>query len=952
MTRLPCPPELWPAFSALLDEALDLPEAQRRAWLAGLADEHAAVRPWLDKVLNQPSTAPDSRFLDAPTVSEPPLPDFVAGQQVGPYLLEALLGRGGMGEVWLAIRADRTPNRKVALKLPYAYLLAGVQRKRFERERDILAGLSHPNIAQLYDAGVADDRHPYLSMEWVDGLTIGHYCREHCLGIAERLVLFRQVFDAVGYAHAQLIAHRDLKPSNILVTRDGHVKLLDFGIAKLLAADRSGEATELTQAGGRAATPDYAAPEQLSGGTITTAVDIYALGVVLYELLTGARPRPVDRSTGAHMRLASTQAGAIHAESVGGLDARRLRRALNGDLDAILAKALEINPGRRYRSVIEFAADIERSRENRPISARHIGPLTLTIKFVQRHTLGVGLGGALAAALLIGSAGVTWQSIRAQHEAERATRIKDFLVDMFRASDPEIASDQPRGEITARELLDQNAGRIEKQFADDPQTAIDLLGVTAEIFYNLGEMDRYQALRHRYTELALREYGPLDTHYLSGELDDIGAEVDRGDIDIARRKLAEIDRELTKAGLDHSILRAQWWWWRGHLLGRESGQRSEQREALDKAIALFEQFPSTQNLLAALTERGYLSNSQLHYANASADFRHAIDLSRSIPQLRPDAIVQQAYNGLALARTYLGDVDGALEAYDRASQLALKTFGADNWRYWTAVANHARLLHQRGEREAADRMFEQIIAKIPEDAASSPDINLSVGAMIARTQYARSLIDEGRGEDAASLLRADVQSGAQHGRTQRDLNRIELALGDAYLAADDFEDARKTLTEAIHNMSLDGDAASSELLYAHERLGRALLGLNQTQAAKREFDAVLDDQQQSTSLSTARALGGLAELSLQEHQPDQALQQSRKASEVLSRATGIYSIHVGATLLRIQAEALLTLGDRQTALQLASSAETALARYCAPQSADLAAARRTLAAARSAHTSR
>ena len=872
----------------------------------------------------------------------------------GKYEILEKLSEGGMGSVYKVRHRLLETVRVVKVMRPH--LSADeLMRARFVREAKLAIGLRHANLAQVFDFTMGDDGAFYLVLEYIDGLDLHRLAK--AVGVVPLGVVLEiacQSLDVIGYLHRRDIVHRDISPDNLLVARDDDggllVKLIDLGIAKVSQAEEN-----LTAAGTFLGKVRYSAPEQFrteDGSEVGPRSDLYSFGVVLYELLTGARPRPVDRSTGAHMRLASTQAGAIHAESVGGLDARRLRRALNGDLDAILAKALEINPGRRYRSVIEFAADIERSRENRPISARHIGPLTLTIKFVQRHTLGVGLGGALAAALLIGSAGVTWQSIRAQHEAERATRIKDFLVDMFRASDPEIASDQPRGEITARELLDQNAGRIEKQFADDPQTAIDLLGVTAEIFYNLGEMDRYQALRHRYTELALREYGPLDTHYLSGELDDIGAEVDRGDIDIARRKLAEIDRELTKAGLDHSILRAQWWWWRGHLLGRESGQRSEQREALDKAIALFEQFPSTQNLLAALTERGYLSNSQLHYANASADFRHAIDLSRSIPQLRPDAIVQQAYNGLALARTYLGDVDGALEAYDRASQLALKTFGADNWRYWTAVANHARLLHQRGEREAADRMFEQIMAKIPEDAASSPDINLSVGAMIARTQYARSLIDEGRGEDAASLLRADVQSGAQHGRTQRDLNRIELALGDAYLAADDFEDARKTLTEAIHNMSLDGDAASSELLYAHERLGRALLGLNQTQAAKREFDAVLDDQQQSTSLSTARALGGLAELSLQEHQPDQALQQSRKASEVLSRATGIYSIHVGATLLRIQAEALLTLGDRQTALQLASSAETALARYCAPQSADLAAARRTLAAARSAHTSR
>jgi len=265
MAKLPCPPDLWPAFSALLDEAMDVPDGERPGWLASLGSEHAAVRPWLARVITTAAAAPEPDFLKAPTLSDAAAAEFRAGARIGPYLLQQRLGSGGMGEVWLAARSDGSLNRQIALKLPHVHLMAGVLRRRFERERDILAGLSHPHIAQLYDAGVADSQHPYLAMEWVDGIAINEHCRRNQLPIEARLDLILQVLDAVGHAHAKLIAHRDLKPSNILVTRDAQVKLLDFGIAKLLVEDTGSGATQLTRVGTCLATPAYAAPEQLAG---------------------------------------------------------------------------------------------------------------------------------------------------------------------------------------------------------------------------------------------------------------------------------------------------------------------------------------------------------------------------------------------------------------------------------------------------------------------------------------------------------------------------------------------------------------------------------------------------------------------------------------------------------------------------------------------------------------
>ncbi len=290
MAKLPCPAELWPAFSALLDEALDIPEADRPRWLAALGREHEAVRPWLVKVIAHTTAAQTGPFMKGPILEDPVPGEFYRGQRVGPYVLQVQLGTGGMGEVWLASRSDGTLNRQVALKLPHLHLMVGVLRRRFERERDILAGLSHPHIAQLYDAGVADSQHPYLAMEWIDGIAINEHCRATRLPLERRLDLFLQILDAVGYAHGRLIAHRDLKPSNILVTRDERIKLLDFGIAKLLTDEAGSGATQLTRVGSCMATPAYAAPEQLAGQPITASVDLYALGVILHELLTGHRP--------------------------------------------------------------------------------------------------------------------------------------------------------------------------------------------------------------------------------------------------------------------------------------------------------------------------------------------------------------------------------------------------------------------------------------------------------------------------------------------------------------------------------------------------------------------------------------------------------------------------------------------------------------------------------------
>src|SRR5262245_22319683 len=300
--------ESWTRLNRLLDEALDLPPADRERWLASLGPEHHAVKTRLSALLAHASSVQASSFLAAPhmgpTTPDPSSSDQCAtpsapdedrpGAIIGPYRLLRSIGAGGMGAVWLAERADGLFQRQVALKLPRAAWPRADLVERMARERDILAALTHANIARLYDAGLTAGGRPYLALEYVEGRTIDAYCASERHDVRARLRLFLQVIDAVAYAHARLVVHRDIKPSNVLVTHDGQVRLLDFGIAKLLD-DGSDRDTRLTELSGRPHTPEYASPEQISGEPLGIATDVYSLGVVLYELLTGTRPYKLHR---------------------------------------------------------------------------------------------------------------------------------------------------------------------------------------------------------------------------------------------------------------------------------------------------------------------------------------------------------------------------------------------------------------------------------------------------------------------------------------------------------------------------------------------------------------------------------------------------------------------------------------------------------------------------------
>ncbi len=454
--------ESWVRLSRLLDEALDLPSSERVPWLAALGPEDEALKPRLLALLAHAPSVQAADFLgtlpnvDVGAIGLPEESADHGGTSVGPYTLLRELGEGGMGTVWLAHRTDGMVQRDVALKLPRGAWPRVELVERMARERDILAALSHPHIARLYDAGVTTGGRPYLALEYVEGLPIDRYCDDHRLDVPARLRAFLQVAEAVAYAHGKLVVHRDVKPSNILVTGEGEVRLLDFGIAKLLDEGLA-QQTVLSEMAGRPLTPEYASPEQIAGEPLGVASDVYSLGVVLYELLAGGRPH---RRQGGSRR--ALEDAIVHTDpsppSASTTEAAR-RRLLRGDLDTIILKALKKRPEERYATVNAFADDLQRYLDGRPVLARPDSTSYRVSKFVRRNRIAVGAAAAVVVSIAAFGGVSAWQARVlaeqrrvAQIERDTSEQVVKVLIDLFQATDPSVRPDgdrMPIGEFLA-----------------------------------------------------------------------------------------------------------------------------------------------------------------------------------------------------------------------------------------------------------------------------------------------------------------------------------------------------------------------------------------------------------------------------------------------------------------------------------------------------------------------
>lgn len=500
--------EHWNHVQTILLDALEKPSGQRATFLNKACGKDRQLRAEVVSLLEAADEADDyfsnlaERAGFPPTLDLLPLP--LEGQSIGPYRILQRIGEGGMGSVYLAERADGHFQQQVALKLLHPSSSVSAQTARFRAERQILASFDHPNIAQLLDGGSTKDGRPYLVMEYIKGTPITEYCQTHRLTVRERLKLFRQVAQAVQYAHRNLIIHRDLKPANILVTAEGQVKLLDFGIAKLLEGASLPTEHPHTRTGLHPLTPVWASPEQIQGGAITTASDVYQLGVLLYRLLTGAPPLQPGNSLEEMVQMVvhtvPTRPSLSIAENNEVLSENRknLRRKLQGDLDSIVLRALRKNPSDRYTSAEQLAEDIRQYETGRPVLARKGSWRYRARKFLARNRLAVSASAVITLLLFSYFVTLTVYNNRlerernlAQIEAAKATQVSGFLVDLFEVSDPLVNNGDT---VTARALLDAGAKRLRQELDDQPAVHAQMAATIAKVYNNLGLHQQAHAL--------------------------------------------------------------------------------------------------------------------------------------------------------------------------------------------------------------------------------------------------------------------------------------------------------------------------------------------------------------------------------------------------------------------------------------------------------------------------
>lgn len=510
----------WAELARELDLLLTLPPLERARHLESLAANDAALGARLGHLMAQREAASREGFLQGAAEPTWVTPALGAGMTLGAWTLVQPLGEGGMGSVWRARRSDGRFEGEAAVKVLRNGVFDAVSRERFRREGAILAGLKHAGIAQLYDAGISEAGLPYLVLELVRGASIDSWCDARRWPLRARIELFLQVLDAVAAAHAQLVVHRDLKPSNILVDEQGRLRLLDFGIARLLPG-RDDEQTALTREGAFALTPRYAAPEQATrGSALSTATDVYALGVVLHEMLTGVHPSGLSGADAMAYLQAAGQGAALRASAwalqpVAGAEAPEARalvrasspkvlaRQLRGDLDNILARALKPQASERYPTVTALAEDLRRHLRDEPVSAQRDALGYRAAKFVLRHRGGVAAVVALVFAVAAGFVGTAWQAIEARRErdealyqAERALA-RGNLLNLVLGSVGK--ADRP---LSQREILDRSVELVEKQFLQDPRIAVELLLPTAGQYATLGETERELQVMRRAAVLA------------------------------------------------------------------------------------------------------------------------------------------------------------------------------------------------------------------------------------------------------------------------------------------------------------------------------------------------------------------------------------------------------------------------------------------------------------------
>jgi len=769
----------WSEALALYGQALDLPTERRNAWATALRVSEPVARA-LRQLLDDRRAIETGRFLEhGPVLATsaslaPGLPPVPQPERVGPYRLLRELGKGGMSTVYLAERDDAQLKRQVALKLPHAGPGQRALAQRLLRERDALVGLEHPNIARLYDVVLTGDGVPCLVLEFIEGEPIDAYCARHALDLAARLRLFSQALRAVQFAHSHLVLHRDLKPSNILVSTHGEVKLLDFGIAKMLDERADGVTSALTRHGGAPMTPDYAAPEQIAGGPLGTACDVYAMGVLLYELMTGVRAYRLPRGTRGELEEAILAADPLRpserwrqrpaqdALPFSGTPAG-LRRLLSGDLDVIVLHALRKQPNQRYATADAFSLDLQRWLANEPIAVHPDRPGDRLLRFVQRHCLVVVAGALVSLSVIGGLAAALWQASVAQAEARKSLAIKEFLIGLFEAGSLNQADAARKSRQTVRELLEHSATALRSGLSQQPEMRSEVQGLVGRLLSDLALTDSALALRHaRAEQLAARD-APLP---------------ERGE---ALRELAQTHEQR--------------------------GESELARATLLTAVALLKddaRSPVQVQRWAAESALGRMDLFSAHIEEARVRIEPSAE---ALGRLTPNSdLAADALADLSLLRHEQGRPDEALALQHQALDIKVRLFAGQGARLARERFRHAMMLWQPlGDLGAAEPEMQRAWREM--QASAGPE---HVDTALIELQW--GLLQLYRGDEAGALSLLSHARGVlerEAGRIDPDhLLSARLYLVEVHLQAGRFDQAAPLLAGARSDLAAQPEAGS------------------------------------------------------------------------------------------------------------------------------------------------
>lgn len=897
----------WEVVSALLDELLEADDPQRNARLRQLRIENPALCDQIEELLAQHAAVQAEQFLEGGAIDQFKLADL-AGRTFAGYTLERSLGHGGMGSVWLARRSDGRYEGQAAVKLLNLGSLGSSVAERLRHEANALAKLSHPNITHLIDAGVAATQ-PYLIMEYVEGEPIDRWCDERRLGIEERLRLFLQVLAAVSHAHGRLLLHRDLKPSNILVTRDGTAKLLDFGIAKLLEGEgRTTPPSELTRLSGGAMTPEYAAPEQLQRGDVTTATDVYALGVLLYVLLVGRHPTasptgtPIEQMRAlveAEPKRLSDAALEDYADvaNLRGMTELHLARVLRGDLDNIIAKALKKAPAQRYATVDAFARDIQNHLNDEPVTARPDSRTYRLGKFVRRHRFAVAAVALIALVLVAGIAGTTWQALEArrqraeataqaresarqrdvaQYQAQRAEASSEFMSLMLEEVGP---GGQP---LTPIELVDRGVQLLDKRYGEDPQFAARMLLQMSRRYMDLGNTEKQSQVLARALIIAQEQNNP-------DLLADVECTIVRTEIDASRYDSAEQHMQSARAalaGAANAEVATQVDCLRAESEVAVARQDNEAAIAhLAKAQRLLEDSDQTRGLQyhAVLTDLGGL------YFRTSR-FRETLELNeRTLAALdrngrggtlgRVNVTVNRASILLRLGEIKRAEAE-IVDAMSRAQRLSEGK--PPNPVY---VVSHSIILNRLGRNDEA----------ITRLKSASRDLHAAGNtnwALNADYHLARALMLSGKREQSLKKLAEIRDAWSQNATANKDrLADLSRTLAEIELARGRLKEAKELIDASLEQFSYPSAQPALNLTAALTTAARIYSGLKQHKEAEAFARAALKISQgiarePSQSADVGEALLALASVHRAQGDASSARDAATRAVEALSNGLG------------------------------------------------------------------